>query len=108
MRGMGEWVSGRSGRRPSAAVGGACCAASGMRRAMTMPRGHSSGKSRRPNRCAFDDDPCDRGPEVDFLGAQTDRPIRHIALQVGSRVCATRQLELIRQMQHRLDATLWT
>jgi hypothetical protein len=80
----------------------------GMRRAMTMPRGHSSGKSRRPNRCAFDDDPCDRGPEVDFLGAQTDRPIRHTALQVGSRVCATRQLELIRQMQHRLDATLWT
>ena len=23
-------------------------------------------------------------------------------------ICATRQLELIRQIQHRLDATLWT
>jgi len=42
------------------------------------------------------------------LGAQTDRPTRHTALQVRSRVCAIRQLELIRETQHRLDVSLWT
>jgi hypothetical protein len=47
-------------------------------------------------------------PRLIFLEPKTDRPTRHTALQVRSRVGAIRQLGLIRHMQHRLDASLWT
>jgi hypothetical protein len=106
MRGMGDESAVGPAGGPSAALEGK---PRGVGNASSHYEGrtawHSSAESRRPNRCPFGDDPCDRGPEVDFLGAQTDRPTRHTALRVR---CAIRQLELIREIQHRSDASLWT
>jgi hypothetical protein len=106
MRGMGDESAVGPAGSPSAALE---VPATRRRDASSHYEGRGLGtRVWRATRCPFGDDLCDRGPEVDFLGAQTDRPTRHTALQVGSRAWVTRRLELIRQVQHRLDTSLWT